>query len=61
MSIGTRFAKNPIELKVPITFAGMSFGALGTHAKEALGRAATALGTTTTTGDAAITLWSQPR
>jgi len=53
--IGTRFAKKPVELKVPITFAGMSFGALGTHAKEALGQAATALGTTTTTGDGGMT------
>lgn len=55
VTIGTRFAKQPIELKVPITFAGMSFGALGTHAKEALGRAATELGTTTTTGDGGMT------
>jgi glutamate synthase domain-containing protein 2 len=55
VTIGARFAKTPIELKVPVTFAGMSFGALGTHAKEALGRAATALGTTTTTGDGGMT------
>ncbi|MGQ0658150.1 MAG: FMN-binding glutamate synthase family protein [Chromatiales bacterium] len=55
VAIGTRFAKKPIELKIPITFAGMSFGALGTHAKEALGRAATELGTTTTTGDGGMT------
>jgi glutamate synthase domain-containing protein 2 len=33
----------------------MSFGALGAHAKEALGRAATAMGTTTTTGDGGMT------
>jgi glutamate synthase domain-containing protein 2 len=55
VALGTRFAKKPIALKTPITFAGMSFGALGTHAKEALGRAATALGTTTTTGDGGMT------
>ncbi|ETW93070.1 MAG: glutamate synthase [Candidatus Entotheonella factor] len=55
VTIGSRFAKTPIELKIPVTFAGMSFGALGTHAKEALGRAATALGTTTTTGDGGMT------
>jgi methylamine---glutamate N-methyltransferase subunit C len=53
--LGTRFAKTPIELKIPITIAGMSFGALGAHAKEALGRAATAMGTTTTTGDGGMT------
>ena len=45
--LGTRFAKKPIELKIPITIAGMSFGALGAHAKEAIGRAATAMGTST--------------
>jgi len=55
VTIGARHAARPIRLKVPITFAGMSFGALGAHAKEALGRAATALGTTTTTGDGGMT------
>ncbi len=55
VTIGHRYARNPIQLKVPVTFAGMSFGALGTHAKEALGQAATALGTTTTTGDGGMT------
>ncbi len=53
--LGSRFAANPIELKIPITIAGMSFGALGANAKEALGRAATAMGTTTTTGDGGMT------
>ena len=36
--LGTRFAKKPIELKIPITIAGMSFGSLSANAKEALGR-----------------------
>jgi glutamate synthase domain-containing protein 2 len=49
--LGTRFAKKPIELAIPITIAGMSFGALSARAKEAIGRAATLLGTSTTTGD----------
>lgn len=53
--LGTRNAKKPIELKIPITIAGMSFGALGANAKEALGRAATAMGTSTTTGDGGMT------
>ena len=53
--IGTRFAKKPIELKIPITIAGMSFGALGANAKQALGQAATAMGTSTTTGDGGMT------
>jgi glutamate synthase domain-containing protein 2 len=51
VTLGTRFAKKPIELKIPITIAGMSFGALGANAKRALGRGASAVGTSTTTGD----------
>lgn len=53
--LGSRHAKNPIELKIPITIAGMSFGALGANAKQALGTAATAVGTSTTTGDGGMT------
>jgi glutamate synthase domain-containing protein 2 len=53
--LGTRFARTPIELKIPITIAGMSFGALSAPAKEALGRAATEVGTATTTGDGGMT------
>ena len=53
--LGTRYAKKPIELKIPITIAGMSFGALGANAKEALGLAASAMGTSTTTGDGGMT------
>ncbi len=53
--MGTRYAKRPIELKIPITIAGMSFGALGANAKESLGRAATEMGTSTTTGDGGMT------
>ena len=49
--LGSRFAKRPIELKIPITIAGMSFGALSAQAKEALGRGASLAGTSTTTGD----------
>ncbi len=49
--LGTRHAKRPIELDIPITIAGMSFGALSRNAKVALGRAATWMGTSTTTGD----------
>jgi glutamate synthase domain-containing protein 2 len=41
--------------KTPITIAGMSFGSLGVNAKEALGRAATEMGTSTTTGDGGMT------
>ncbi|MDG1169876.1 MAG: FMN-binding glutamate synthase family protein [Sulfitobacter sp.] len=55
VTLGTRFAKNPIELDIPITIAGMSFGALSGPAKEALGRGATLAGTSTTTGDGGMT------
>src|SRR3954464_14515211 len=53
--LGTRYASKPLELKIPITIAGMSFGALSAPAKEALGRAATEGGTSTTTGDGGMT------
>ena len=53
--LGDRFAKKPIKLDIPITIAGMSFGALGANAKEALGRGASAMGTSTTTGDGGMT------
>lgn len=49
--LGKRYAKRPVELEVPITIAGMSFGALSRNAKVALGQAATSMGTSTTTGD----------
>ncbi|SMY07662.1 FMN-binding glutamate synthase family protein [Flavimaricola marinus] len=55
VTLGTRFAKNPITLDIPITIAGMSFGALSAQAKEALGRGASAAGTSTTTGDGGMT------
>jgi glutamate synthase domain-containing protein 2 len=55
VTLGTRFAKKPIELKIPVTIAGMSFGALSGPAKEALGRGATMAGTSTTTGDGGMT------
>ncbi|HWD52213.1 MAG TPA: FMN-binding glutamate synthase family protein [Acidimicrobiales bacterium] len=53
--LGGRHGADPIELDIPITIAGMSFGALSASAKEALGRAATEVGTSTTTGDGGMT------
>lgn len=53
--LGTRYAKKPLHLRTPITIAGMSFGALSAEAKEALGRGATEVGTSTTTGDGGMT------
>jgi glutamate synthase domain-containing protein 2 len=55
VTLGTRFARKPITLKTPVTIAGMSFGALSGPAKEALGRGASAAGTSTTTGDGGMT------
>ena len=60
VTLGTRFAKKPIELKIPITVAGMSFGALGAHAKEAIGRACTAMGTSSTTAERATLAFPLP-
>lgn len=53
--LGDRFASKPLHLKTPITIAGMSFGSLSAQAKEALGRGASAMGTSTTTGDGGMT------
>jgi glutamate synthase domain-containing protein 2 len=53
--LGSRFAEKPLHLDVPITIAGMSFGALSGPAKEALGRGASEVGTSTTTGDGGMT------
>src|SRR5712671_751868 len=53
--LGSRFARKPIHLKTPVTIAGMSFGSLSGNAKEALGRGASAVGTSTTTGDGGMT------
>ena len=55
VTLGDRFAEKPIELKIPITIAGMSFGSLSGQAKEALGRGANMAGTSTTTGDGGMT------
>jgi methylamine---glutamate N-methyltransferase subunit C len=49
--LGTRFAKKPLELDIPVMVTGMSYGALSYNAKVALARAATQAGTSTTTGD----------
>jgi glutamate synthase domain-containing protein 2 len=53
--LGSRFASKPLELDIPVTIAGMSFGALSANAKEALGRGASEVGTSTTTGDGGMT------
>ncbi|MFT4011552.1 MAG: FMN-binding glutamate synthase family protein [Nocardioidaceae bacterium] len=53
--LGARNARFPLHLDIPVTIAGMSFGALGANAKEALGRGASETGTSTTTGDGGMT------
>ena len=53
--LGDRFSSNPLNLEIPITIAGMSFGALSAQAKEALGRGGSLVGTSTTTGDGGMT------
>src|SRR5882762_3073544 len=53
--LGDRHAQFPLHLDIPVTIAGMSFGALSAPAKEALGRAASEVGTSTTTGDGGMT------
>ncbi len=53
--IGAERAERPVRLRIPVTIAGMSFGSLSAQAKEALGRGASAAGTSTTTGDGGMT------
>lgn len=53
--LGARNGAKAIVLDIPITIAGMSFGSLSANAKEALGRAASIVGTSTTTGDGGMT------
>ena len=55
VTLGALNAEKPVEIDVPITIAGMSFGALSANAKEALGRGASEVGTSTTTGDGGMT------
>ncbi len=42
--LGARFAKNPLELDIPIYITGMSFGALSLEAKMALAKGASMAG-----------------
>ena len=55
VKLGTKNAEKPLEIDIPVTIAGMSFGALSATAKEALGRGASLAGTSTTTGDGGMT------
>ena len=55
VTLGSRYARKPVKLQIPITIAGMSFGSLSANAKEALGRGASIAGTSTTTGDGGMT------
>lgn len=55
VTLGDRYAKSPLTIDTPVTIAGMSFGALSANAKEALGRGASEVGTSTTTGDGGMT------
>jgi len=49
--LGSRFAAQPITLDIPVMITGMSYGALSRNAKVALARGASAVGSSTTSGD----------
>ncbi|MBI1880168.1 MAG: FMN-binding glutamate synthase family protein, partial [Chloroflexi bacterium] len=49
--LGTRFAKKPVELDIPVMITGMSWGALSYNAKVALAQGAALVGSSNTTGD----------
>jgi glutamate synthase domain-containing protein 2 len=42
--LGTRFARKPIELNIPVMIAGMSWGTLSYNANVALARGAAVVG-----------------
>jgi methylamine---glutamate N-methyltransferase subunit C len=48
---GSELVEKPLELKIPIYIASMSFGALSANAKAALGHGASKVGTMTCTGE----------
>jgi len=52
---GAAMLARPIELAIPITVAGMSFGALSARVKDAVGRAATEVGTEGPATEARVT------
>jgi glutamate synthase domain-containing protein 2 len=54
--LGTRFAKKPIELDIPVMITGMSWGALSYNAKVGLAKGAAAVGSSNTTGDGGMLL-----
>jgi len=54
--LGTRYARKPIQLDIPIMITGMSWGALSYNAKVALARGAAAVGSSNTTGDGGMLL-----
>lgn len=49
--LGTRFARKPVALDIPVMITGMSWGALSYHAKVALAKGAATVGSSNTTGD----------
>ncbi len=51
VTLGTRFAKKPIQLDCPVMITGMSWGALSYNAKVALAKGAAQVGSSNTTGD----------
>ncbi len=50
-TIGARYAEQPLVLDTPVYISGMSYGALSSNAKTALGKGAALTGTASCTGD----------
>jgi glutamate synthase domain-containing protein 2 len=51
VTLGTRFAKNPLELDTPVLVAGMSFGALSKEAKLGMALGTSKVGSAANTGE----------
>ncbi|MCH2320079.1 MAG: FMN-binding glutamate synthase family protein [SAR202 cluster bacterium] len=51
VTLGARYASEPLVLETPVYITGMSYGALSVSAKTALGKAASMVGSASCTGD----------
>ena len=51
VTLGARYASEPLVLETPVYITGMSYGALSASAKTALGKAASMVGSASCTGD----------
>lgn len=54
ITLGSRYAKNPLKLSTPILIGAMSYGALSPEVKAALAQASAIVGTATNSGEGGL-------